>query len=166
MSTRKIERFLHELVIALREKEIYRKNKKDVITFFLIKHFFYSIYELFDSEDIIIENFKFKYEQKEYTIIELLDTVKEYKEEGNENEAKNFIQKILSVENNKSVLCLFALFNYQCDVDERGKTINDILNESSENIKKKNMNEQKERLFCNLICNGKSEYTDQEIILK
>lgn len=166
MPTRKIERFLHELVIALQEKEIYRKNKKDVITFFLIKHFFYSIYEKFDAECSIIENFKFKYEHKEYTIIELMDTVKEYKEEGNENEAKNFIQKILSVENNKNILCLFALFNYRCDVDERGKNRNDILNEPSENIKKKNMNEQKERLFCNLICNGKSEYTDQEIVLK
>ncbi len=166
ISIRKVERFLEELVIALKEKEIYRSNKQDVITFFLIKHFFYSIYEQFYEEYSLIKNFRFKYEQKEYTIIELMDIVQAYKEEGAEEEAKKFIQKILDLENNKNMLCLFVLFGYECDVDRRVESVRDILNAPFENIKKKNRNEQKERLFCNLICSGKSEYTDQESVLE
>lgn len=163
---RRVEQFLNEVVILLKEKEIYRNNKQDVITFFLIKHFFYSIYEQFYDGYSIVENFRVKYEEKEYTIIELINRIKYYKENGDEEDAKKFIQKILDLENNKIILCLFTLFGYECDVDRRVATVRDMLNELPENIEKKKRNEQKEKLFCNLICNGKSEYTDQENSLR
>ena len=41
-----------------------------------------------------------------------------------------------------------------------------ICNEARNNLKNKNLNEQKDRIIWSLIANGKSEYTDCEKICK
>ena len=69
-----------------------------------------------------------------------------------------------SEENYQSAIML-SLFQYHCDVFPVKKELNALVNESVRNIQAKNANEQINRIVWNLLCNGKSEYTDQRIII-
>ena len=49
ISIRKTQLFLNELNQVINEKEIYKKNKRVVIIFFLLKHFYYDAYKKLSS---------------------------------------------------------------------------------------------------------------------
>ena len=155
ISIRKVDHFLKEVSVILESDDFYKENKKDVITIFYIKHFWYSIYEKFNLEDTIIDSFRYKYYEEEYTILELINLVEKEKLDNDD------IKFIFSDPYNINLLALFMLFEYQCNIYEVKKSIEEISNEAIENISKKNRNEQKDRLLWNLICNGKSELTDR-----
>lgn len=163
ISIRKLEHFLKELSVTLESEKIYRNNKQDVITVYYIKHFWYCIYEKFNVEDTIIDSFRYKYKKtpesediEEYTILELIKLVEEKKISRDE------VKVIFDDPDNQCLLYLFMLFGYECNIEEVKKIRKEVSNESIENINKKNKNEQKNRLLWNLICNGKSQYTDRD----
>lgn len=61
---------------------------------------------------------------------------------------------------------MISLFQYEWDIYELKKDFQSVVTESVQNIQKKNKNEQIDRIIWNLLCSGKSEYTDQYRIIR
>ena len=157
---RKAKHFLLELQHSLQNNKEYCKdeNLKTVITFHFIKHFFYSIYEKMNIKEGLIEALKFKHEEKEYTMLELLALCKAFEETKREKglSASDIKVMLLAKENNDAFVIL-NLFEYNFNIDEASYDFVDV-----KNIKSQNANEKKDRLIWNLLYSGQSEYTNFE----
>jgi hypothetical protein len=165
IAIRKVKIFIEELTVILQEKEIYNQKeyKKTVINFYFIKHFFTTLFNQLNLEEGLLEAIKFIYEEEQYTIFELLAMAKMHK--NNNGKAKlnpDQINSLLNIKDNMEKLFLLNLFNYDFEIEELKRDYNVIINESVHNITRKASNEKKDRLIWNLLCNGKSEYTDFE----
>ena len=68
----------------------------------------------------------------------------------------------MTTEDNKLSAFIISIFEYNCDIETINNDFEDFVNEARNNLKNKNLNEQKDRIIWNLIGNGKSEYTDCE----
>ena len=160
ITARKVEHFFTELEIFMKtENTIYRDHKREVIVFFMIKHFFDKIYGRLIPGKSLEEIFTFSY--RDYS-----DTITYWwlycnKEKNNANLADIFF----SVENHLSAV-MISLFQYEWDIYELKKDFQSVVTESVQNIQKKNKNEQIDRIIWNLLCSGKSEYTDQYRIIR
>lgn len=69
VTIRKTQLFLTELNQVITEKEIYKKNKRVVILFFLLKHFYYEAYKKIYPGESILDTFTFLYQDKNDTIL-------------------------------------------------------------------------------------------------
>ena len=153
VTIRKTQLFLNELNQVINEKEIYKKNKRVVILFFLLKHFYYEVYKKISSGESLLDTFTFLYQDKNDTILNWVA----YCHNGGIN-----ILDLIATEDNKLSAFIISIFQYNCDIETIGDNFEDFINESRNNIKNKNLNEEKDRIIWSLIANGKSEYTDCE----
>lgn len=153
ISIRKTQLFLNELNQVINEKEIYKKNKRVVIIFFLLKHFYYDAYKKLSSGESILDTFTFLYQDKNDTILNWFVYC--------QNEGISILD-LMTTEDNKLSAFIISIFEYNCDIETINNDFEDFINEARNNLKNKNLNEQKDRIIWNLIGNGKSEYTDCE----
>ena len=153
ISIRKTQLFLNELNQVINEKEIYKKNKRVVIIFFLLKHFYYDAYKKLSSGESILDTFTFLYQDKNDTILNWFVYC--------QNEGISILD-LMTTEDNKLSAFIISIFEYNCDIETINNDFEDFINEARNNLKNKNLNEQKNRIIWNLIGNGKSEYTDCE----
>lgn len=164
-SIRKIQIFLEEINNTLKN-ENYINYKRQVITYFFIKHFLYYLYEKLSIEDSFIDCCKFIYKKKEYTIYELFENY----ESGILKD--NDISYIFKNHHNRNILALICFFDYKfswtpkTENSQNADKIYLIQTEDISNIQEKQTNEKIDRLIWNLLCNGKSEYTDFEEAVK
>ena len=153
VTIRKTQLFFNELNQVINEKEIYKKNKRVVILFFLLKHFYYEAYKKISSGESLLDTFTFLYQDKNDTILNWVAYC--------HNEGINILD-LIATEDNKLSAFIISIFQYNCDIESIGDNFEDFINESRNNIKNKNLNEEKDRIIWSLIANGKSEYTDCE----
>ena len=153
VTIRKTQLFLNELNQVINEKEIYKKNKRVVILFFLLKHFYYEAYKKISSGESLLDTFTFLYQDKNDTILNWIAYC--------HNERINILD-LITTEDNKLSAFIISIFEYNCDIETIGDDFEDFINESRNNIKNKNLNEEKDRIIWSLMANGKSEYTDCE----
>lgn len=153
VTIRKTQLFLTELNQVITEKEIYKKNKRVVILFFLLKHFYYEAYKKIYPGESILDSFTFLYQDKKDTILNWVIYC--------HNEKINILD-LMTIENNKLSAFIISIFEYNCDIETINSDFEDFVNEARNNLKNKNLNEQKDRIIWSLIANGKSEYTDCE----
>ena len=151
VTIRKTQLFLTELNQVITEKEIYKKNKRVVILFFLLKHFYYEAYKKIYPGESILDSFTFLYQDKKDTILNWVIYC--------HNEKINILD-LMTIENNKLSTFIISIFEYNCDIETINNDFEDFVNEARNNLKNKNLNEQKDRIIWSLIANGKSEYTD------
>jgi len=164
VSIRKVKHFLDELCNAI-VKEKYKDYKEIVISFFFIKHFIPSAYELLNIESGLIETFNFKVDSNEYNITELIRMYK------SKTITQCQIEELFEIDDNKMKYCILKLFDFsneqfneekeEADVRKRIKL---IMEEPGEKLKNKNYNDKKDRLIWSLLANGKSNYTDYEYV--
>lgn len=151
-SIRKTQLFLKELDLALDDNEL-RKHFKEVVAFFLIKHFFYkNIYQNIDAVNRFSETPLFSVNNEFYTL-------------------KDAISKNCDFENNRvnrEILFIFKNLGYDfrplLNKKEQPEKLLDKVIESFDielNLAK-DKNEKIDHLIWNLLCNGKSEYSDYE----
>ena len=153
VTIRKTQLFLNELNQVINEKEIYKKNKRVVILFFLLKHFYYEAYKKISSGESLLDTFTFLYQDKNDTVLNWVAYC--------HNEGINILD-LMTTEDNKLSAFIISIFEYNCDIETINNDFEDFINEARNNLKNKNLNEQKDRIIWNLIGNGKSEYTDCE----
>ena len=153
VTIRKTQLFLNELNQVINEKEIYKKNKRVVILFFLLKHFYYEAYKKISSGESLLDTFTFLYQDKNDTVLNWIAYC--------HNEGINILD-LITTEDNKLSAFIISIFEYNCDIETIGDDFEDFINESRNNIKNKNLNEEKDRIIWSLMANGKSEYTDCE----
>ncbi|EHI79660.1 hypothetical protein HMPREF9093_00053 [Fusobacterium sp. oral taxon 370 str. F0437] len=153
VTIRKTELFLTELNQVINEKEIYKKNNRVVILFFILKHFYYEAYKKISLGESLLDTFTFLYQDKNDTILNWVIYC--------QNEGINIFDLMTTEENQLSAF-IISIFEYNCDIESIGNDLEDFINESKNNIKNKNLNEEKNRIIWSLIANGKSEYTDCE----
>lgn len=164
-SIRKIQIFLEEVNNAL-ENELFIDYKRQIITFFFIKHFMYHIFEKLSIEDTFIDSCKFIYKKKNYTIYELFNDF----ESGDLKD--NDILSVFKNTQNRDILALICFFDYKfswspkVDNEQNTDKVYIIQTEEVSSIKDNQNNEKIDRLIWNLLCNGKSEYTDFEEAVK
>lgn len=156
VTIRKVEYFLKETILFMSKDGIYKKYKRETILFFLLKYFYNDIYMKLVPGKSLLETFLFSYNGNDDTLVNWF----RYSKQKNIN-----IMAIFNAEENYSSALMLSLFQYQCDIYESGQNLEDIVNEPVNNLQKQNTNEQKDRIVWNLLCNGKSEYTDQKIII-
>lgn len=160
-SIRKTQIFLEEINNTLKN-ENYINYKRQVITYFFVKHFMYYLYEKLSIEDSFIDCCKFTYKKKEYTIYELFENY-----ESGILKDKD-ISYIFKNQHNRDILALICFFDYKFSwtpKTENSQNVDKIYliqTEDISNIQDKQTNEKIDRLIWNLLCNGKSEYTDFE----
>ena len=164
-SIRKIQIFLEEVNNAL-ENELFIDYKRQIITFFFIKHFMYHIFEKLSIEDTFIDSCKFIYKKKNYTIYELFNDFESGELKDND------ILSVFKNTQNRDILALICFFDYKfswspkVDNEQNTDKVYIIQTEEVSRIKDNQNNEKIDRLIWNLLCNGKSEYTDFEEAVK
>ena len=100
-----------------------------------------------------MDSFTFLYQDKKDTILNWVIYC--------HNEKINILD-LMTIENNKLSAFIISIFEYNCDIETINNDFEDFVNEARNNLKNKNLNEQKDRIIWSLIANGKSEYTDCE----
>ena len=156
-SIRRVEIFLTELA-ACELLDKFEKNRETIVTVFFLKHFCHNIYTKIDILRPLVNQFMIKYDEKEFTIYELIDYQKQ-----NPKETK--ILSILDDERNAINLWILHCFEINISVEEekndKGNLIS-ILTEKIRNIQIKNYNEKIERLVKNIINSGVTVDTDNK----
>lgn len=153
ITIRKVDHFLKEAISCVNQKEIYRTNEREVILFFLIKHFFYDKYATLIPGKSLLDTFLFSYDNHTDNIL--------YWVQYGCDKYNIKINEVFFKKENLFSAQIISLFQYQCDIKEIPKERIEIVNEPVANVEKRNQNEQKDRIIWNLLCNGKSEYTDK-----
>lgn len=161
ISIRKIEHFIYELAHSLKTNPNYldKKQKKYVITFFILKHFYIELYEDLDIFQTLEECLKLQINEETLTISEIQTKI---------NNQQLHSDNIFTVNSNKVRLAFLCLFDYNFDIEHFQYDPNNPsarLNKSINDIKKEDANEKKDRLIWNLLCSGKSEYTDIQLMV-
>lgn len=125
---------------------------------FFLKHFCHNLYTKIDVLQPLVNQFMIKYDEKEYTVYELIDYQKQHKEEIN-------ILSILDDESNAINLWILRCFGVKIYVEEEendNEDSNSNLTEKIRNVQIKNYNEKIERLVKNIINSGVTVDTDNK----
>lgn len=160
-SIRKVIHFLYELVDTLENNEEYqtKESKKTVIAFFAIKHLFCGLYEEFGVAKGVLDSATFEYEQNHYTIIQLLNYFKK-----NDMINQETFNILFRVSENANKIFFVENLGYNIDIlveNDVGKK-KDIYGESIRIAQQLDKNDKVDRLVWNLLCSGKSEFTNNE----
>lgn len=158
---RKVIHFLYELVDTLEHNEEYQTKefKKTVIVFFAIKHLFFELYEEFSIAKGVLDNATFEYEHNQHSIIQLLNYLKK-------NDKLNQETFDILFRNSKNANKIYFIKNlgYNIDIliDSDLEKKKDIYGESIRIAQQLDKNDKIDRLVWNLLCSGKSEFTNNE----
>lgn len=155
--------FLDELDQLLELQE-YKNNKKILITFLSIKHFFPLIYKSLSPIERFAECKFFEYEKENKNIAEII-ALFQTTEDGKKNEL--FQSMFPPHSDNLSYLIIFHLFGYKFfikneDSSEGDERIKSLLNEEAHSIEIEEHNDKIDRLIWNMLYFGKSDKTDKE----
>lgn len=165
VSFRKVKHFLYEVITTLSTNTEYNNDnyKKTVIIFYLMKHLYVDVYKKICIGETLISTLKLSFDEKEYTIIELLNHLK-----LNNQFNQEIIDTIFESDPNRIHMLILSLLGYDFDVYSvvTEKNLNEIYNEKTNHTKMLNTNDKIDRLIWNLWSNGKSEYTDRENAVK
>jgi len=165
LGIRKPKQFLMELSECFHANENYKDAlaKKAVITFYVVKHFFDDIYRQINVAESLLDTLKFKHEDNNYTIFQIITMYKPT--DGADSERKlseDDLNIIINEQSNRCILAVLNWFGYNFDIDRVENNFTAFANEDSVNISKKNKNEKIDRIIWHLWASGKSEYTDYE----
>lgn len=160
-SIRKVDVFLKEVNIYLKNNEHLKEYINVIIAFFCIKNFFYDDFKKLVAGKDVVELFKFKWSdcsgnEHEDTFNQLIYSLK-IEEKGVEGDEiwKDKIRQIFLEPRNRSSAWILSIFGFQLDVEDRS-----VLNDSAKNLSSKNENEQINRIIWNLLCNAYGILTD------
>lgn len=156
-SIRRVEIFLTELA-ACELLDKFKKNRETIVTVFFLKHFCHNIYTKIDILRPLVNQFMIKYDEKEFTVYELIDYQKQHPEETK-------ILSILDDECNAINLWILHCFGMNIYFEEEkndNRNLNSILIENIRNVQIKNYNEKIERLVKNIINSGVAVDTDNK----
>ncbi len=182
VTMRKVEIFLQELKVMLTENKEFQKdeNRKVVIAFLFMKHFHYEFYEKLSVKERMLNLLKFKAEDAEYTLPQLMYERKRYQEDPQTGMSNAEIENLFQKQENCDLYGILTLFDYRFEIidwktskDEQphkqeqdaAKRLHSIRTEDNESIHKRNHNEKIDRLVWNLYANGRSEYTNMEKVV-
>lgn len=156
VTIRKMEYFLNEIILYMDKDKIYVKHKRETILFFLIKYFYNDIYTQLIPGKCLLDIFTFTYDNKKDNIVNWSKFCKQNKID---------IMEIFNKKENYMSALMVSLFQYQCGVYEMSSDLEENVNEPVKNLQVQSENEQKDRIVWNLLCNGKSEYTNQRAVI-
>lgn len=167
-SIRKVALFLDEIDELMNENTEFKSNKQTLIVFLFIKHFGYSNFADFSEDEPYSLCKLFTYKGNNYSIYELINLFEEYTGD------KNDLFDTIFANNSKNLnhLIYMHYFGYdftsvkKVDSENPDERMANVLNEEIDNIKIKEHNDKINRLIKNLLCNGKSEYTNLENAVK
>lgn len=162
ISIRQVRIFMEEAKYLLKQNVEYQEsqNKNTLIRFLYVKHLYHHIYEKLEVGKTIEESLKFKYDERNYTMSQLL-----YKrQKGELSDAK--IKEMMADETNQEHYAVMSLFGYEYDFEKKELNRDNIANESKKEMEKRERIEKLNRLIWNLMGNGKSEFTDMENAIK
>jgi hypothetical protein len=151
---RKVKQMIGELLMAFEMKrDLFSNHKETVISFYILKHLYSEAFKKLDIRDSLLEAFKFKVDDKEITILQL---IKLYKENAI---TKEKIEEIFFEKQNQESYGILKLFKYEIINHENYKD-----QERSRDIeeKVKHDNEKIDRIIWGLLYEGKSIFTDFE----
>lgn len=162
ISIRKIEHFISELAVIFESypKYLKKEQKKHVVTFFVLKHFYPELYDKLDVFKTLEECLKLEINGGSLTISEIKESIDNKKLDPNNIS--------FTSDNNKICLAFLSLFEYNFDIGHFQYDPNNPsarLNKNINDLKKEDANEKKDRLIWNLLCSGKSEYTDVQLMV-
>ncbi|MDY3918466.1 MAG: hypothetical protein SOZ59_05610 [Candidatus Limivivens sp.] len=157
VTIRKVEYFWKETILFLEKDGVYRSHMRETILFFLLKYFYEELFQKLIPGKSLLETFLFRYEGKEDTLMNWMGYCRQNSVD---------IMEIFRQEENEKSALMISLFQYHLDVFEVERKLVEIVNEPVRNLQKKNENEQKDRIVWNLLCNGRSEYTDQKMVIE
>lgn len=163
-SIRQVEQFVQELKEILNSEDIYINNKRIVIAFFVVKHFYYSIYENLEIGVSPIDTIKFEIGENSYSLIELFNKHKVFSNKA-QNNVNETVRQILLKDDNPDKIAVLAYLGYNLNIygyNDEKKSLRAFYNENDKFVAVRNSNENIDRLVWNLLCSGKSEYTDNE----
>ena len=170
VTPRLVKVFVSEIDAIMQQPEYAKKeNRKTVIAFFFMKHFFEDLYQEFSGCEDLLSEMKFACHREKseeiqyYSIVELIE--------------KNWDTKDFIFENNDENNCKLSLllllgyvFEYAREEDDEEQNRRKQsgrkreLNNEQQKIANMEHNEKISRIICNLYRNGKSEYTNAESV--
>lgn len=154
---RKVQHMINEIILALtQKKKLYSKNKETVISFYVLKHLFTDKYEKINIKENLFETFNFSFENKNYTIIDLIALDPEEETTG------QLLQNIFNNKENRVHYSILKLFNYELINPLPFKDTNRF---DEVKMKSKHYNEKIDRIVWNLLFEGKSMFTDYEFAI-
>lgn len=159
VTIRKVDHFLGEILLCMEKDGVYRANKREVILFFLIKHFYDDIYQRLVPGKSLLDIVLFAYQGRVDSILNWYRAAQQARTPGG-------CRNLFLAEENRLPALLVSLFSYHCDIYEVERDLEAVVNEPAQNIQKQYENEQKDRIIWSLLCSGKSEYTDQQVFAR
>lgn len=155
MGLRKPNHYIYELYNFLNDNESFQKDgkKKITITFFFIKHFLYDIYYQIEVGKSLLDTFQFVNGENSNSIKKIISDEKTTSESFGE---------LLKHQSNRDKLVVLHWLEFNFDVNSVERSYEGFLNESQQNIDKRNKNERIDRTIWKLLANGKSGYTNYE----
>lgn len=162
IAIRQTEHCLKEIEATLTLQPYFQlsESRQDVITFFIMKHFSYDLYQKLTLEKSPSESLSLQDNEQHYTLWQLIHGYQTKKL------SQAAVEPFFQNEENLTVLAYLALFGYQFNIQELPKKLDALLNEPVTNIRNQNINDRKDHLIWNLLCNGRSEYSNMELAVK
>ncbi len=162
IAIRQTEHCLKEIEATLTLQPYFQlsESRQDVITFFIMKHFSYDLYQKLTLEKSPSESLSLQDNEQHYTLWQLIHGYQTKKL------SQAAVEPFFQNEENLTVLAYLALFGYQFNIQELPKRLDALLNEPVTNIRNQNINDRKDHLIWNLLCNGRSEYSNMELAVK
>ncbi len=187
ISVRKVKLFLSELRQYARNQAFQNSdmNREILLGILCIKHFLYELYEQFSTRESIAESIKFRTGNESVSIWQILLTA-----QGMDREERyEYIRNLLTTAGNQNIACALMMFPYHYDLyhqdidgaemeqedvspwrSDKKKTVEERRRQratlSEDFLRKQEENEKIDRIVWNIIANGASEYTDQEVFVK
>lgn len=159
ITIRRLEIFLDEIC---QNQEKLEKDKKVIITFFFMKHFYHNIYENIEISKSLLDQFIFIDEKKNknYNIFSLIEEAKKNKQ--NITDINEFI---FNNQDNVDKLVLLHFFGFNFDVYEKQELVRNAQEINTEDIKiakRRHENERINRIIWHLYAAGKDKFSDYE----
>ncbi|MEB2280042.1 KAP family NTPase [Lysinibacillus xylanilyticus] len=154
---RKLQHMISEIVLVLQQKKgLYSKNKETIISFYLLKHLFTDKYEEININESLFETFNFSYEDKKYTITDLITL------DSKDESTGQLLQNIFKNVENRIHYSILKLFNYELI---NPLSFKDTIRFEEVKLKAKHDNEKIDRIVWKLLFEGKSIFTDYEFAI-
>lgn len=163
---RNIQLFLQEIEATLQNNPSYqnKERRREVITFYVIKHFMYDLYQsLCNMQDkwTLLDAITVKYKEKTDTLPAIINSL--IKKDGRWSAEQ--VRELLSEETNQKRISVIQMFGYSLDLpleQDFGK-IGEMTDSMLQRRRLQEQNEQKDRLIQNLLYAGYSGETSQKM---
>ena len=166
---RNIQLFLQEIEATLQNNPSYQNKelRREVITFYVIKHFMYDLYQsLCNMQDkwTLLDAITVKYKEKTDTLPAIINSL--IKKDGRWSVEQ--VRELLNEETNQKRISVIQMFDYSLDLpleQDFGK-IGEMTDSMLQRRRLQEQNEQKDRLIQNLLYAGYSGETSQKMAVK